>query len=80
MSRPGVTIHAPPIPKKPPMMPAPKPRMISPGKKIGTPAIGIITCNQSIFPLGLGQELSVPSCGFCLMNRCDFTILQIYPQ
>ena len=41
MFRPGVTIQAPPMPKKPPMMPTPTPRMIRPGQKILTPAMGM---------------------------------------
>ncbi len=48
MFRPGVTIHAPPMPKKPPMIPTPSPRMINPGQKIVTPEMGIKTYNQSI--------------------------------
>ena len=41
MLRPGVTIQAPPMPKKPPMMPTPIPRMMRPGQKILTPAMGM---------------------------------------
>jgi hypothetical protein len=49
--KPGVTIHAPPIPKKPPMIPTPIPRTIKPGQKIFTPAMGIIMYNHSmIYP------------------------------
>jgi len=48
MFKPGVTIQAPPIPKKPPMMPTPRPRMTSPGQKISTPAIGMVMYSQSI--------------------------------
>ena len=48
MFNPGVTIHAPPIPKNPPMTPTPMPRMMSPGQKIFTPAMGMRTYNQSM--------------------------------
>jgi len=48
MFRPGVTIHAPPMPKNPPMMPTPTPRMMRPGQKIFTPAMGMRTYNHSI--------------------------------
>jgi hypothetical protein len=45
---PGVTIQAPPIPKNPPMMPTPTPRITRPGQKIVTPEMGINIYNQSI--------------------------------
>jgi len=47
MFRPGVTIQAPPIPKKPPMTPTEKPISTRPGQKIWTPAIGMYIYSHS---------------------------------
>ena len=41
MFRPGVTIHAPPMPKNPPMTPTEKPMSTRPGHSIFTPAMGM---------------------------------------
>jgi hypothetical protein len=48
MFNPGVTIHAPPIPKKPPMTPTENPISTIPGQNIVTPAIGMYMYNQSM--------------------------------
>jgi hypothetical protein len=48
MLSPGVTIQAPPIPKKPPIIPTPIPRITRPGQNTVTPEMGIKTYNQSI--------------------------------
>src|SRR5579871_3452459 len=57
---PGVTIQAPPCPKKPPIIPTPRPRITRPGHQMWTPAMGMNTYNQFIFdslnpPLGFPQ-------------------------
>jgi hypothetical protein len=48
MFNPGVTIHAPPIPKKPPMVPTEKPIKTKPGQNMLTPAMGMYMYSQSI--------------------------------
>jgi hypothetical protein len=48
MFNPGVTIHAPPIPKKPPITPTENPINTRPGQKIVTPAMGMYMYSQSI--------------------------------
>src|SRR5271157_4580055 len=83
MFNPGVTIQAPPMPKKPPMHPTENPMSTIPGHHIVTPAMGIYIYVQlqSIWVTSLYflfQDLVLDELSGCKVETCTSHYLVCY--